>query len=49
MALSEKSELDNIKNGNLEDSDKASTVYEKPSMSFAQLIDEALNIAPEKV
>ena len=44
MALSEKSKLDNIKNGNLEDP----TVYEKPCMSFAQLIAEALNNAPEK-
>ena len=34
---------DNIKNGNLEDSS-----YKKPSMSYPQLISEALNNAPEK-
>ena len=34
---------DNIKNGNLEDSS-----YKKPSMSYPQLIAEALNNAPEK-
>ena len=35
---------DNIKNGNLEDS-----TYKKPSMSYPQLIAEALNNAPEKI
>ena len=34
---------DNIRNGNLEDS-----TYKKPSMSYPQLIAEALNNAPEK-
>ena len=43
MALSEKSILKNIKNGNLEDSG-----YVRPRMSYAQLIAEALNNAPEK-
>jgi hypothetical protein len=43
MALSEKSILDNIKNGSIEGSG-----YKKPSMSYAQLIAEALNNAPEK-
>ena len=45
MALSEseKFKLDNIKNGNHEDSGN-----KKPCMSYAQLIAEALNNAPEK-
>ena len=43
MALSKKSKVDTIENGNLEDSG-----YKKPSMSYAQLIAEALNNAPEK-
>ena len=43
MALSEMSILKNIKNGNLEGSG-----YIKPRMSYAQLIAEALNNAPEK-
>ena len=38
----------NIKNGNLEDLDKAPAVYEKPNMSFAQLIVEVLDNVPEK-
>ena len=39
---------DNIKNGNLEDLDKAPAVYENPNMSFAQLIVEVLDNVPEK-